>query len=85
MINLVKDLLDIADIVVTDKHTRYPTIKEIAEAIVSDAPPRFSLAGLSMGGYIALEIARYFPERVQRLAILDSSARADTPEKTESR
>jgi pimeloyl-ACP methyl ester carboxylesterase len=81
----VKDLSDIAEVVVTDKHTRYSTIKEIAEAIVSEAPDRFALAGLSMGGFIALEIVRSFPDRVQRLAILDSNARADTPEKTESR
>ncbi len=78
-------LSDIADITVTDKHTRFPTIKEIAEAIVSNAPPRFALAGLSMGGYIALEIMQHWPDRVQKLAILDSSARADTPEKTENR
>ena len=81
----VKDLSDIADVVVTDKHTRYPTMKKIAEAIVSEAPPKFALAGLSMGGYIAIEIVRYFPERVQRLAVLDSSARADTSEQTERR
>jgi len=81
----VEDLSDIANIVVTDKHTRFPTIKEIAEAIVSEAPPSFALAGLSMGGFIALEIVRSFPERVQRMAILDSNARADTPEKAESR
>ena len=62
----VKDLSDIADVVVTDKHTRYPTMKEITEAIVSEAPPKFALAGLSMGGYIAIEIVRHFPERVQR-------------------
>jgi len=78
-------LSDIADVRVTDQHTRYPTMKEIAEAIVADAPDRFALAGLSMGGYIALEIMQHWPDRVLRLAILDSSARADTPEKTENR
>jgi pimeloyl-ACP methyl ester carboxylesterase len=78
-------LSDIADVTVTDKHTRYPSMKEIAEAIVADSPDRFALAGLSMGGYIALEIMQHWPDRVQRLAVLDSSARADTPEKTENR
>ena len=41
------------------------------------APPRFALAGLSMGGYVALEFWRQAPERVNRLALLDTSARAD--------
>jgi len=43
------------------------------------APPRFALAGLSMGGYIAFEFIRQAPERVIKLALLDTSARADTP------
>lgn len=57
----------------------------IAEGILADAPPRFALAGLSMGGYIAFEILRRAPERVERLALLDTSARPDTPEQTERR
>jgi pimeloyl-ACP methyl ester carboxylesterase len=56
------------------------TIPAIAAAILADAPPRFALAGLSMGGYIALEILRTAPERVARLALLDTQARADTDE-----
>jgi pimeloyl-ACP methyl ester carboxylesterase len=57
----------------------------IAEDILANAPPRFALAGLSMGGYIAFEILRRAPERVERLALLDTSARPDTPEQTERR
>src|SRR6516164_3613994 len=49
------------------------------------APPRFALAGLSMGGYLALTIVRRAPERVQRLALLDTSARPETPEQTARR
>ena len=49
-----------------------------AQAILRRAPPEFALAGLSMGGYIALEIMRIAPERVTRLALLDTSARPDT-------
>ena len=44
------------------------------------APPRFALAGLSMGGYLAFEVLRQAPTRVTRLALLDTSARPDTPE-----
>jgi pimeloyl-ACP methyl ester carboxylesterase len=55
-----------------------------ARALVAlDGP--FALAGLSMGGYVALEILRQAPGRVTRLALLDTSARADTPEQTRRR
>jgi pimeloyl-ACP methyl ester carboxylesterase len=47
----------------------------IAQRILAAAPPRFALAGLSMGGYIALEIMRQAPERVAKLALLDTPAR----------
>jgi pimeloyl-ACP methyl ester carboxylesterase len=61
------------------------TIAAIALRVLADAPPRFALAGLSMGGYICLEIARQAPDRVARLALLDTSARSDTPELTRRR
>lgn len=61
------------------------TIADIAAAILRDAPARFALGGLSMGGYIALEIVRQAPHRVVKLALLDTSARPDTPEQTERR
>ena len=49
------------------------------------APPRFALAGLSMGGYVALEILRRAPERVTHLALLDTSACPDTDEQARRR
>lgn len=61
------------------------TIAEMAEAILADAPPRFALAGLSMGGYIAFEILRRAPGRVTRLALLSTNARADTPQQARLR
>lgn len=61
------------------------TIADMAAAILRDAPPRFALGGLSMGGYIALEIMRQAPERVMKLALLDTSARPDTPEQSAQR
>jgi pimeloyl-ACP methyl ester carboxylesterase len=63
-------------------NTRDDTIAAIASRILADAPPRFALAGLSMGGYICFEIVRQAPDRVDRLALLDTSARPDTPEVT---
>ena len=58
------------------------TIGEVAAKILKTAPPRFALIGLSMGGYICFEIMRQAPQRVLRLALLDTSARADTAEQT---
>jgi pimeloyl-ACP methyl ester carboxylesterase len=55
-----------------------------ALAVMEDVP-RFAVAGLSMGGYVALEIMRRAPDRVTHLALLDTSARPDTPEQTERR
>jgi pimeloyl-ACP methyl ester carboxylesterase len=66
-------------------HRRGVTMDEIARNILETAPAHFALAGLSMGGYIALEIMRQAPGRVLRLALLDTSARADRPEQTERR
>lgn len=66
-------------------HRRADSVKEIAAQILRAAPPRFALAGLSMGGYIALEIMRNAPQRVERLALLDTSAAPDTPEGTDMR
>src|ERR1043165_6785456 len=53
-------------------HTRDDTMAAIAARILSHAPPRFALAGLSMGGYIALEIMRQAADRVAKLALLDT-------------
>ena len=61
------------------------TMAAIAGRILAAVPGRFALAGLSMGGYIAFEILRQAPERVDRLALLDTSARPDTPEQTRRR
>ena len=77
-------LSDIADIVIADM-TRDETMSGMASRALDAAPEKFALAGLSMGGYVALEIMRKAPERVTRLALLDTGARADTPEQTTRR
>ena len=61
------------------------SVAGMARGILEAAPERFALAGLSMGGYVSLEVMRQAPERVERLALLDTSARADTPEQTGAR
>jgi pimeloyl-ACP methyl ester carboxylesterase len=66
-------------------HREGDSVAEIARHILETAPPRFALAGLSLGGYVAFEIVRQAPRRVLKLALLDTSARPDTPEQTELR
>jgi pimeloyl-ACP methyl ester carboxylesterase len=75
---------DIADMRVVD-HTGHDSMAAIASSILAAAPARFALAGLSMGGYIAYEILRQAPERVTKLALLDTGYRADAPERREQR
>ena len=66
-------------------HIRDDNMGAIARRILAEAPPRFALAGHSMGGYIAFEIMRQSPERVARLALINTQARPDTPEATARR
>ena len=66
-------------------HTRDDSMEAIAAGILAQAPPRFALLGLSMGGYIALTMERQAPARVHKLALLDTSARPETREQSERR
>jgi len=66
-------------------HREHDSIEAIAASILKKAPERFSLIGLSMGGYIAMEIMREAPERVGRLALLDTNARPDMGDQSERR
>ncbi|NQV83331.1 MAG: alpha/beta fold hydrolase, partial [Rhodospirillales bacterium] len=80
----MENLADIADMTVADM-TLDDTVGGMAERVLAAAPGRFSLAGLSMGGYVAQEIMRRAPDRVERLALLDTSANADTPDRKKQR
>lgn len=53
-------------------------MSDLASLFLDDAPARFALAGLSMGGILAMEILRQVPDRVTRLALLDTNPRAET-------
>jgi len=65
--------------------TRDDSIAAMASRVLAEAPPVFALAGLSMGGYVALEILRQAPERVAKLALIDTQARADNDDQRERR
>lgn len=77
-------LADIAQVSVADL-TSQETIGAMASQVLAEAPEQFALAGLSMGGYVALEIIRQAPERVARLALVDTNARADSPQQSADR
>lgn len=71
--------------VMVANHIRDDSMTAIAARVLGEAPPRFALAGHSMGGYIALEIMRQAPERVAKLALINTQARPDTAEATARR
>ena len=74
------DLADVATPFIADL-TRDESITAMAQRTLATAPERFALAALSMGGYVAFEVLRQAPERVTRLALLDTSAAPDDEER----
>jgi pimeloyl-ACP methyl ester carboxylesterase len=81
----LSDLADIADFFVADL-TDQQSIAEMGASVLRDSPwKEFALAGLSMGGYVAQEIMRQAPQRVTRLALLDTRSRPELPEETKRR
>src|SRR5258708_32580125 len=61
-------------------HIRDDNMGAIARRILGEAPPRFALAGHSMGGYIAFEIMRQAPDRIAKLALINTQTRPKTTE-----
>ncbi|NOC45638.1 MULTISPECIES: alpha/beta fold hydrolase [unclassified Ruegeria] len=66
--------------VMTFPLSHHDSIEAMAQDILGNAPPVFALAGLSMGGIVAMEVTRQAPERVSRLALLDTNPLAEKPE-----
>ena len=64
-------------VVETDKAD---SVEAIAAHALAQAPSSFALVGFSMGGYVAFEMLRQAPDRIDRLALIDTSARPDTPD-----
>ena len=60
--------------------TRGERIEEIASGLLDELPGRFALAGLSMGGIVAMELLRRAPDRITRLALMDTNPLAETPQ-----
>ncbi len=80
----IQALSDIADVTVPEHHLD-DDISVIVDRILKDSPEKFALAGLSMGGYIALEIILRDPSRVTHLALMDTRADADLPQDKKKR
>lgn len=55
----------------------HDTVEALAANVLADAPPRFALAGLSMGGIVAMEMVRQAPDRIDRLALMDTNPKAE--------
>ncbi len=75
--NLAQGL--VADLTLDD------SVEAMAARVLAQAPERFALAALSMGGYVAFELLRQAPERITRLALLATSAAPDSPERARQR
>ena len=75
----IEALQDIADITIPELW-QDDTIGAMADAVLAAAPPRFALGGFSMGGYVAFEIFRRAPARIERIALIDTQAAPDSAE-----
>ena len=77
-------LSDIAEIIIPPV-VKSSTMFGLAEEVLAISAETFAVAGFSMGGYVAMEMYRQAPERISRLALLDTTARDDTRIKAEAR
>ena len=71
--------LSVADV------SSYDSIAAMASHILQQAPERFAVAGLSMGGFVVFELWRQAPERITRLALLDTNDHADIADRSTQR
>lgn len=67
-------------VLVSDVHARHDSIESMAAALLAENPGELLLCGASMGGILAMEVARQAPERVSALALLGTNARPESPD-----
>lgn len=65
--------------------TQFDSIGAMADHVLEKAPPEFALCGTSMGGYVALDVLKKAGGRVKKAALCNTTARADTPERSRER
>ena len=80
----IQALSNIADISVADIG-HHNNMRQVAENVLASAPEQFALAGLSMGGIVAMEIVAQAPERVTKLALIDTNPVAELEEVKKAR
>lgn len=66
--------------VIVGNFSNCDSIEAMAAKVLSEAPAEFALAGLSMGGIVAFEMCRQAPQRIKRIALLDTNPRSELPE-----
>jgi len=76
---------DLVDRIVIPDTTAHEDIRDTAAQVLAETEGELAVAGLSMGGYVALEILRQAPQRVDRLALIDTSARQDSADQRRRR
>lgn len=76
---------DLVDRIVIPDTAAHEDIRDIARQVLAETEGLLAVAGLSMGGYVALEILRQSPDRVERLALIDTSAREDSADQRRRR
>jgi len=75
----IAGLSDVADPVCMEWKPEHNSILAMAEAVLRWAPPRFALAGHSMGGRVAFQVYRLAPDRVTKVAVFNTGADARPP------
>ena len=70
---------------ITGSDTGSDTVSALATDFLDKAPSRFALCGLSMGGIVAMEVLRQAPDRVERIALLDTNPLAEADEMKQRR
>jgi pimeloyl-ACP methyl ester carboxylesterase len=65
--------------------TNHSSIQQLAAEVIAQAPDRFGIAGLSMGGIVAMEVFAQVPDRIERIALLDTNPNAETEVKKNDR
>lgn len=81
----VADRLQAEFEVTTPGYFRQDSLEDMARWVLAVAPPRFSVAGHSMGGRVAMLLMRLAPERIERLALVDTAHAPATPDEAPKR
>ena len=81
----IEELSDLVDEIIVPDLTQFDDMQALATHVLEELPDRFALCGLSMGGYVAQEMLRQAPERVEFLALMDTSARKDSDDQRRRR